>query len=99
MNWLAHLLLSEKTPAFWLGNLLPDLVSATVLRSLPPEFQPGIRRHLQIDAFTDSHPLFRQSILRLDPDFRRYGGIIIDILYDHFLASEWERFAAGTLPA
>ena len=99
MNWLAHLYLSEPTPAFRLGNLLPDLVSVSVLAALPPEFQPGIRRHRQIDAFTDAHPVFRQSIQRLGPSFRRYGGVLIDMFYDHILAREWDSLAAQPLPA
>jgi acyl carrier protein phosphodiesterase len=99
MNWLAHLYLSEPTPAFRLGNLLPDMVPATALAALPPEFQRGIRQHRQIDAFTDAHPIFRQSIHRLGPSFRRFGGVLIDIFYDHILAREWESLAPTSLPA
>jgi acyl carrier protein phosphodiesterase len=98
MNWLAHLYLSEPTAAFRIGNLLPDLVSASALTDLPLEFQRGIRRHRQIDAFTDAHPIFRQSILRLGPTFRRFGGVLVDIFYDHILAREWESFAPTPLP-
>ncbi|MEI9895635.1 MAG: hypothetical protein WDN28_17535 [Chthoniobacter sp.] len=61
MNWLAHLYLSEPNAAFRLGNLLPDLASATALAGLPGEFQAGIQRHRRIDAFTDRHPVFRRS--------------------------------------
>ena len=35
MNWLAHLYLSEPTPAFRIGNLLPDLAAAPVLSRCP----------------------------------------------------------------
>ena len=97
MNWLAHLLLSEPTPAFRVGNLLPDVLSAADLKLLPPEFQRGIRRHLQIDAFTDSHPVVRRSILLLGPAHRRFGGILTDMFYDHFLACDWHRYSAATL--
>jgi len=97
MNWLAHLYLSEPTAAFRLGNLLPDLASANALTSLPMEFQAGILRHRRIDAFTDRHLIFRRSIIRLGPPFRRFGGILIDIFYDHILAREWPAFAAMPL--
>lgn len=93
MNWLAHLYLSEPTPAFRLGNLLPDLVSATTLADMPAEYQPGILCHRRIDAFTDRHPYFRQSIARLGPPYRRFGGIIVDMFYDHILAKEWKTFS------
>jgi acyl carrier protein phosphodiesterase len=97
MNWLAHLLLSEPTPAFRVGNLLPDLVPAGDLKRLPREFQRGIRRHVQIDAFTDAHPVVRRSILLVSPGYRRFGGILTDMFYDHFLACDWHRYSEATL--
>ena len=44
---------------------------------------------------------------RFEPPFRRYGGIIVDVIYDHFLARDWdaycdtalERFAADVQDA
>jgi acyl carrier protein phosphodiesterase len=98
MNWLAHLYLSEPTPAFRLGNLLPDLISPSELAALPAEFQPGILCHRQIDAFTDTHAIFRRSIRRIEPPFLRYGGVLMDIFYDHVLAREWDSFASVPLP-
>ncbi|TDU66596.1 acyl carrier protein phosphodiesterase [Prosthecobacter fusiformis] len=98
MNWLAHLLLSEPTPAFRIGNLLPDLVSISALTGLAPEYQRGIRQHRRIDAYTDAHPVFRRSIQRLGPQFRRVGGILVDMFYDHFLSCEWQRYATKSLP-
>jgi len=97
MNWLAHLLLSEPTPAFRLGGILPDLVSAPLLAGMPSEFQRGIQRHRQIDAYTDSHAIFRRSVQRLNPPFRRFGGIIMDVFYDHFLSRDWQSFSGTPL--
>ena len=97
MNWLAHLLLSEPTPAFRIGNLLPDILSSQELKSLGSEFQRGIRRHRQIDAFTDSHRIVRRSILLLGPAYRRFGGILTDMFYDHFLARDWLCYSEATL--
>lgn len=98
MNWLAHLLLSEPTPAFRIGNLLPDLVSMPALTGLSAEYQAGIRQHRLIDAYTDSHPIVRRSVLRLGPEFRRFGGILVDMFYDHFLSREWAAFSNRPLP-
>lgn len=89
MNWLAHLLLSDPTPAFRLGGILPDFASSSALTDLPPEFQRGVHRHRQIDAYTDAHPVFRRSVQRFEPPLRRFGGILIDIFYDHFVSREW----------
>ena len=97
MNWRAHLFLSEPTAAFRIGNLLPDLLGVPALAALPVEFQRGIECHRRVDAFTDSHPLVRCSVRRLHPPFRRYGGIIIDLFHDHFLARDWTRWSDVSL--
>jgi hypothetical protein len=89
MNWLAHLFLSDPEPACRIGNLLPDFLSANVLAGLPAAFQRGIAQHRRIDAYTDAHPVFRRSVQRFAPPFRRYGGVLVDIFYDHFLARDW----------
>jgi len=97
MNWLAHLHLSESSARFRIGNLLPDLVPARELAGLAEEFQRGAKCHRRIDAFTDSHPTFRKSISRLSPRFRRFGGVIVDVLYDHFLTANWHWHARTPL--
>jgi acyl carrier protein phosphodiesterase len=89
MNWLAHLVLSEPDPAFRVGNVLADILPITEIRQLPESFQAGIARHRAIDSFTDKHPIFRQSVARLNPPFRRYGGVVMDIFYDHLLTTRW----------
>ena len=98
MNWLAHLYLSEPSPEFRIGNLLPDLAPVSVLVDLPVAFQRGMECHRKIDAFTDSHPLVRQSIRRIHPPYRRFGGILVDIFYDHFLARHWDSLHSQPLP-
>ena len=97
MNWLAHLYLSEADPAVRIGNLLPDILPAPVLASLSAEFQPGISMHYRIDAFTDAHPVVRQSVRRFTPPFRRFGGILTDLFYDHFLARDWAKYSGEPL--
>lgn len=93
MNWLAHLLLSEPTAEFRLGNLLPDLLSTRELEDFPDEFRRGIECHRRIDAFTDRHPLFGASRDRLRPSFGRLAAVAVDVFYDHLLAAEWEQYA------
>lgn len=97
MNWLAHLHLSDPAPAARIGNLLPDILRGPELSLLPEIFTAGIRHHRAIDAFTDSHPVFRRSTRRIDPPLRRYGAILVDVFYDHFLARHWEDFSAVPL--
>lgn len=99
MNWLAHLYLSEPNTAFRIGNLLPDLVPASALSGLSPDMLRGVKQHRQIDAFTDTHSVVRRSISRVNPDFRRFGGILVDVFYDHFLARHWQSFSPIPLHA
>jgi acyl carrier protein phosphodiesterase len=97
MNWLAHLYLSESTPQFRVGNLLPDLAPASQLRALPDVYQDGIRRHRQIDIFTDTHPRWKSCVSRFPSPYRRYGGILTDVYFDHFLARDWHKYSSVPL--
>jgi len=97
MNWLAHLHLSEPTTAFRLGNVLPDLAPRAELSDVPAEMRRGMECHHRIDAFTDAHPCFRRSVARLSATYRRFGGIIVDVLYDHFLTVGWNHYSTASL--
>jgi acyl carrier protein phosphodiesterase len=97
MNWLAHLLLSSPSPATRIGSILPDFAGPAELKGLPADFQRGIRLHHQIDAFTDSHPAVRRSVRRIEPPLRRFGGILVDVFYDHFLSVAWSSYAEQEL--
>ena len=98
MNWLAHLYLSEPNPRFRVGNLLPDLTHTSQLAHLPEPFQKGIRCHRRIDIFTDAHPRVKSCVARFPPPYRRYGGILTDVYFDHFLARNWSKHSAVPLP-
>lgn len=97
MNWLAHAYLSKPNIEFRVGNILPDLVSITELKHFAPAFQEGIRCHQSIDIFTDSHPIVRAGIHRLPAGYKRYGGILTDVFYDHFLARDWHLYSTVSL--
>src|SRR6187549_3746662 len=97
MNWLAHLLLSEPAAPFRIGNLLPDLVPMARLTGVPAAFQRGITCHRRIDAYTDSHEVFRRSVARFPAPYRRFGPVIADVFYDYVLASDWARHSDRSL--
>ncbi|WP_448954145.1 acyl carrier protein phosphodiesterase [Labrys neptuniae] len=98
MNYLAHLLLSPPDAAFRVGNLLPDLLRLPQLEPFQGRYSEGIALHRRIDAFTDAHPLTRRSRQRLWPDYRRFSGVIVDIVYDHCLIQRWDRYHPQPLP-
>ncbi|QEN89423.1 DUF479 domain-containing protein [Labrys sp. KNU-23] len=99
MNYLAHLLLSPPEAAFRVGNLLPDLLRLPQLELFEGRYRDGIELHRRIDAYTDAHPLTRRSRQRLWPTFRRFSGVIVDVVYDHCLIQRWELYHRQPLPA
>lgn len=93
MNWLAHIFLSEPTVENRLGNLLGDLVKGEDRDRLDPLLRSGINRHYAIDKFTDSHLIIKTSKHRIDREYSKFAGILIDVFYDHFLAKNWNTYS------
>jgi acyl carrier protein phosphodiesterase len=89
MNWLAHILLSEPNVENRLGNLLGDLVKGKDLDGLNYDLKRGVRRHYAIDRFTDSHPIVKISKRRIDKEYSKFAGILIDVFYDYLLVKNW----------
>ena len=97
MNWLAHVFLSQPNGADRLGNLFGDLVKLKERENLDSCFEAGLKCHLLIDYFTDNHDIFRHSKKRLNQESRRYSGVLIDVFYDHFLATNWHCYSSVDL--
>lgn len=95
MNWLAHLRLSPEIPLVRLGNLAGDFVRGVDVKELHPELQRGIALHREIDRFVDGHAVFRRAKGRFADEFARYGGVALDVFFDHFLARDWHRHGDG----
>ncbi len=93
MNWLAHIFLAEPNIESRLGNLLGDFVKGATRKELNLELQRGIACHTAIDCFTDTHSIVSQSKVRITPPQRRFAGVIIDVVYDHFLIKNWELYS------
>jgi acyl carrier protein phosphodiesterase len=99
MNYLAHLYLAEHTPESLIGNLVADFVKGSDLSHLTPGIQRGIRLHRRVDSFTDSHPVVQRSIARISAKWGWFSGILIDVYYDHILATTWEEWSSESLRA
>lgn len=89
MNHLAHFTLAHPEPGLIVGAFLGDFVKGRLTGDRPAAVERGIRLHRAIDAFTDGHEIVRHSARRFDPAFRRYAPILIDLVFDHFLARSW----------
>ncbi len=93
VNLLAHALLANSDPDRIVGQLCGDFVRGTDLGRFPPGVQAGIRCHRAVDTFTDRHPLNVAARNLFESPHRRFAGIAIDVLYDHFLATAWHRYS------
>jgi len=89
MNFLAHLFLSKSNKNILIGNFIADAVKGNKHNNYTKEIQVGIILHREIDYYTDIHTITKRSKQRLNTRYRHYKGVIIDILYDHFLAKNW----------
>lgn len=79
------------------GGFLGDFVKGTLRGQYEPAIISGIRLHRAIDVYTDQHPIVKRSLNRFSKEFRRYAPIICDIVYDHFLASQWSTYSNQSL--
>jgi len=93
MNFLAHIYLSGDNEQVKIGNFMADSIKGKKYLKYPGDLQKGIILHRAIDYYTDTHPVFKQSTQKLFPEYGHYSGIIVDIFYDHFLASNWEKYS------
>lgn len=99
MNFLAHLHLADGDPGDMTGGVAADFVRNPDLHRLTPEVFRGVMLHRLIDGFTDRHPVTLRSISRVSRKMGWFGGIVIDIYYDHVLAREWSRYSSESLAA
>jgi len=93
VNYLFHLYLAEPTEESLLGGLLGDFVKGRLDGGWPEAIRRGIELHRRIDTFAHTNPVVHRSLARIDPGYRHYRGILIDVFYDHFLANNWSRHA------
>lgn len=92
MNFLAHIYLSGNNEGLTIGNFMADGIKGKKYKKYPDQIQNGILLHREIDSFTDQHPIVRKSTARLHKNYGHYSGVIVDILYDHFLAKNWNTY-------
>ncbi|WP_293355003.1 MULTISPECIES: ACP phosphodiesterase [unclassified Microcoleus] len=98
MNYLAHLFLSDRTPASLIGNLLGDFVKGSAVNLYPDAIRSGIDLHRKVDRYTDCHVIVRSSKSLVCSQRRRFAGVLIDMFYDHFLAKNWLEYSEVPLP-
>lgn len=99
MNYLAHIYLSGDNDLVTVGNFIADGIKGKQYKKYPKDIQIGILLHRHIDTYTDAHKTVRLSTKRLHEKYSHYSGVIVDILYDHFLAKNWKTYSDVPLDA
>ena len=95
MNHLAHFFLSGNDNDLAIGNFVADFITNRELPNFTEGVKRGIMLHRAIDAFTDSHPVVKESTKRLHPFHHKYSPVIVDVYYDFLLAKNWEKYAVA----
>ena len=93
MNFLAHTYLSGSSDEILVGNFIGDYVKGRYFSNYPEEIRQGIIMHRNIDNYTDTHPIVKQTKLHFSEKYGKYAGIVVDIIYDHYLAKFWHLYS------
>jgi len=90
MNFLAHLHLCQHLSTMEAaGNLAADVCKTEGNEA----FRRGVMVHRRIDAFTDTHELTAKARALFPGSYRRFGGVLSDLMFDHCLARGWESWS------
>lgn len=92
MNFLAHAYLAQGDSSLVVGGVIGDWIKGPLPAGLPPDLARGVALHRAIDSHAEQHAGFCASRRRVSPARRRYGGVIVDIVYDHLLAQQWPQY-------
>lgn len=97
MNYLAHAYLSKENEGLLIGNFIADHLRGNKFDHFSEDIRQGIALHRQIDTFTDTHSAFKRSKRIFYNGFEKYSGVLVDIYFDHLLASDFSRYYHKTL--
>ncbi len=77
--------------------MISDFVKGKKKFDYPKAIQQGIMLHRAIDTFTDDHPATKEAKEIFRPSYRLYAGAFVDVVYDHYLATDANEFAEQSL--
>lgn len=98
MNILIHLFFSQNDENIILGNFIADYIRGiNRIKDYPPQIQSGIKLHQWIDNYSDNNIIVKKSISIFSPSLKHYAPVAVDVIYDHFMANNWENFSKKSL--
>jgi len=93
MNYLAHCFLAQRNRESIVGNLLGDFSKGVNEPALEQTIYQGLLNHRAVDRFTDAHSGVIQAKGYFSTQRRRFAGIALDVLFDHFLIKHWQSYS------
>lgn len=97
MNYLAHMYFAGDDPDIIFGNFIADFVKGSDFKKYDKGIAEGILMHRKLDNLIDTDPLTGEVRRLYFEEYRHYSGIIVDMIFDHILAKNWEKFHAQSL--
>lgn len=97
MNYLAHIYLSGDDEDVMIGNFMADGVKGKAYLDYPEGIKKGILLHRFIDDYTDNHPTVLETKVLFRPTYHKLSPILVDMLYDHYLAKYWSNYHSKSL--
>jgi acyl carrier protein phosphodiesterase len=94
MNYLAHLFFAQDNRESVVGNLMGDFLRGVDRSQLPLSIELGIKNHLEVDKFTDSHPIISELKPLFSVKYRRFAPVILDITFDYLLSQNWSLYSS-----
>ena len=92
VNFLAHSVFGFNDSALIAGQICGDFVRGRDLSRFPERLERGIRLHRYLDRFTDTHPALTEARHQITIVPLRFSGIVVDVMFDHYLALHWDTF-------
>lgn len=99
VNFLAHSLFGYGNAGLIAGQFCGDFVRGSDLSRFPADIERGIRLHRHLDRFTDTHAALVPARQNMAGVPRRFAGIVVDVMFDHYLATHWSQFSEHSLDA
>ena len=93
MNFLAHLYLAGDDEEAIVGQMMADFLERGWRDHCTPAVQAAVAWHQRIDRYTDTHPRVAALRRMCREPYRRYAGIILDVLFDYSLARDWSSYS------
>lgn len=73
---------------------MADFMRDVEIGSLPAKVREGVQLHRKVDGFTDAHVVVKGLRQHFSPGKRRFSGIVLDVVFDHFLIKHWHKYSS-----